>query len=183
MNHHEMMQVATEVGYDAEESKQYNGARLTWIDPSTGELNWNGFKGHASDGGKQHSAHVLTEARKSEPRKRAGELPRWTYGDEVYDENLGRRVFKLNKVGMDLLLDYASPGQERWVREQFNTWSAAAAESDPEFETKLRQRAAERQIVPQKDPTKPATEPPVDYVGKVIENIHFVGKGEYGSKR
>ncbi len=182
MNHHEMMQVATEVGYDAEESKQYNGARMTWIDPTTGQLNWNGYKGHHSDGGVQHTKHVLTEARKSEPRRRAGDLPRWTYGDEHYDENLGRRVFKLNRVGMDLLLDYASPGQERWAREQFNTWSAAAAESDPEFEQKLRARGKERGLdIPVEDPAKPGVK--VNYVDKVIENIHMVGKGEYTSKK
>jgi len=184
MNHHEMMQIATEVGYVAEESKQYNAARMTWIDPETGELNWNGYKGHKSDGGVQHTHHVLTEARKSEPRKRAGELSRWSYGDEHLDKNLGRRVFKLNDVGIDMLLDYASPGQERWVREQFNTWSAMAAEADPKFEEKLRKRAKERGLdKPQIDPTKPAGSAPVNYVDAVINNIHLVGKGEYNSKK
>ena len=149
MEKEEMLEVATEVGYEAEESKQYNASRLTWIDPNTGHLDFNGYTEH---GHKEHpmhknnhTGHVLTEARKSEPRKRYGELPRWCYVVEGPDAAGNRKRLGFTDIGKDLLLDACGNDEViRNIKSQGNTFSMKAITSVEGWQKELMDRGKER---------------------------------------
>ncbi len=153
MTHHELMEVSTEIGYEAEESKQYPFARMTWIDPETGHLEWNGYtrdpNTHALKGNDDiHRKHVLTEMRKSEPRKRFGDLPRWDYVVEQFNTATGQReTIGFQDTGPDLLFD-AVGNQEalRNLRSQGNTKSMKAVTEVPNWENELIKAAVARGI-------------------------------------
>jgi hypothetical protein len=118
VQHEEMMEIVTEIGYEAEESKQYNAARLTKVGDD-GHLTWQNAK--------DHTDAVYVEMSKSEPRKRYGELPRWNYVVEGVDEYGSRTIKGWSEFGKKTLLDAAGNVEAtRNITSQGNTYAMKA---------------------------------------------------------
>jgi hypothetical protein len=132
IDHHELMQIATEIGYIAEGTKQYNFARPTTIDPKTNHIGWQKTQ-------KDHDDNVTIQMRKSDPRAAAGTTTRFSVVDE-YEEG-GQRKSRLNNVGIAHILRYANPATMRHIA-QFNTYTLEAAVKDPKWREDLLKGAA-----------------------------------------
>lgn len=119
MAHNEVMEVATEIGYIAEGSKQYNAARMTIIDETTGHLTWMPEDLQAQI--------VFGELSKSEARKRFGDLPRWNYVVEGVDAYGNRTIEGWTKFGKKILVDAAGNAEAvRNISSQGNTYAMKA---------------------------------------------------------
>ncbi len=139
MEHEEMMEVVTEIGYEAEESKQYNAARLTQIDPKTGHLTWTDDLEPGL-----HAKIVHGEMSKSDPRRRYGELPRWNYVKEGVDKYGNRVTVGFEDFGKEALLDAAGNVEVvRNISSQGNTYAMKAVMRVENWEQQLKDKGKE----------------------------------------
>lgn len=127
IDNHELMQIATEIGYIAENTKQYNFARATKINPKSNHIEF-------VKSGKEHDDIVITQMRKSDPRASSGLVGRFSVVDEW--EEGGERKRSLNNVGVAHILRYANPATIKHMG-QFNTYTLEAAVSDRDWREKL----------------------------------------------
>lgn len=133
IDHNEMMEISSEISYEAEGSKQYNASRLTTMDKKTGHLTWRDPK--------EHDMVAAIEINKSEPRKRFGDLPRWNYVVEGVDSYGNRTTEGWTGFGKEILLDVVGNEEAiRNLRSQGNTSAFAAIMKIPTWKEDLMNR-------------------------------------------